>query len=350
MADEDRDRLQTLRSQARWIGDLFRLSLRLLEEDAPVLSVIVHEAARMLGAPMAAVDVLHRELVYAKESFGLPPALQGAQHAPDQTFSGRVIDTGEPLWVENAHDDKELRELQVVAEKGIKAYLGVPVRRKDGSVAGALAVMSQEPMSFQAADSELLTILGERVGAELERQSYDHELRELKEKFHRLSIMDELTGAYNREFMLERLDKELKRAKRYRTKFSLAMFDLDHFKVINDKLGTVFGDLVLKEASLELKNCIRDVDLMARYGGEEFAIILPETDIEAGVTAADRICTSVREHSFADDRHPTRLTISAGVASYPPQSNSSAEIMIDRADEALCNAKRDGGDCVRQAV
>ena len=65
---------------------------------------------------------------------------------------------------------------------------------------------------------------------------------------------------------------------------------------------------------------------------------------------AQRVCDMVREHAFGDDRHAVRLTVSAGVASYPPESNSTVEIVVDRADEALCNAKRDGGDCVRQAT
>lgn len=351
MAIGDEEKLALLEDQARWMGDLFRLSLRVFEGDMSVLSVIVREASHMVGVPMAKIDVDQRGEVFWKASFGLTAELANVGHLPvDETFSGQVISTGKPLRVGNVKKEEAFNHRKIVTEYGIMSYLGVPVRRQDNTVVGALAVMSQAPAQFKSIDLELLTILAERVGSELERESYDHELRELKEKFRRLSIMDDLTGTYNRHYMVERLDKELKRAKRYDSKFSFLMLDVDHFKVINDAHGHVFGDLVLKEVALVLGNCVRDVDLVARYGGEEFAMILPETAGESGMIAAERICAMARNHVFADDRNPTRLTISVGIASFPPETSGDCQQLIDKADEALCDAKRDGGDCVRRAT
>ncbi|MBC8443433.1 sensor domain-containing diguanylate cyclase, partial [PVC group bacterium] len=263
---------------------------------------------------------------------------------------GQVMATGKPVRVDNAKEDPVFRHRRMVTEFGIQSYLGVPVRRQDNTVVGALGVMNDAPTTFKSIDLELLTILAERVGSELERESYDHELRELKEKFRRLSIMDEMTGIYNRRYLLERLDKEIKRAKRYTSKLSFLMADVDHFKVINDAHGHVFGDLVLKEVALVMGNCLRDVDLVARYGGEEYAMVLPETSGESAMIAAERLCAMVRNHVFADDRNPTRLTISVGVAAFSPETSADCQQLIDKADQALCDAKRDGGDCVRRST
>ncbi len=347
MSTVETERIAQLETQAQWMGDLFRLSLRLFEGDDPVLPVIVGEAARILDVPMVTVDVIQRGQVFAKASTGLPPELAvGGKWNAEDTLSARVIEADKPLLVHDADQHDELKGLKIVVDGGIKAYLGVPVRRQDGRVLAALAAMSSEPMAFHGVASELLTILSEWVGAELERQSYDHELRDLKEKFRRMSIMDELTGVFNRDHFMEQLGKELKRAKRYGSRFCLLMFDVDRFKLVNDAQGTELGDLVLREVAVILKGAVRDVDLVARYAGEEFAIIMPETDEESGYLAAERVCAMVREHSFADDRRPVNLTVSGGIAAYPPETHSTVDILIDRADEALFNAKRDGGDRV----
>ncbi len=349
--EQNDDRLAQLETQARWLTDLFRLTMRLSEADGPVLPLIVGEAARILDAPIASVDVIQRGKVVSKASVGLPDGLGVELQWPQgHSFSAQVIQSGEMLHIADAAQHQEWRDKQVVVEMGVRSYLGAPVRRQDAVVIAALAVMSPEPDAFNEPAGEFLTILSEWVGAELERQSYDHELRDLKEKFKRLSIMDELTGVYNREFFMERLDKEIKRAKRYGSKFAMIMFDVDHFKRVNDEVGEEFADLVLREAAVVLKSGLRDVDLLARYGGEEFIALLPETTASNGLVAAARLCHMVRSHSFADERRPLRLTISAGVTSYPPETNSTVEVLIDRADEALCNAKRDGGDCVRRAT
>jgi len=231
----------------------------------------------MIGVPMATVEVNQRGEVFWRASFGLPTELANVGHlAAEDTFSGQVVSAGKPMRVDNAKEDEAFRHRRIVKDFGIASYLGVPVRRQDNQVLGALGVMSEGPAQFKGIDLELLTILAERVGSELERESYDHELRELKEKFRRLSIMDDMTGTYNRHYMVERLDKELKRAKRYGSKFSFIMADVDHFKVINDAHGHVFGDLILKEVALVLRNCVRDVDLVAgtitvsRQGGPVF--------------------------------------------------------------------------------
>src|SRR5204862_137857 len=108
------------------------------------------------------------------------------------------------------------------------------------------------------------------------------------EEIYRMTIVDGLTGAYNKRYFLEFLEREIARCARYRRPLSLLMFDIDHFKAINDKHGHLTGDYVLRELSRRLLARVRREELLARYGGEEFAAVLPETDLNGARTFAEQ--------------------------------------------------------------
>lgn len=133
------------------------------------------------------------------------------------------------------------------------------------------------------------------------------------EEIYRLTTIDGLTGAYNKRFFLDALARELNRAMRYERPLSLAMFDLDHFKNINDGFGHLAGDYVLRElAALVAQNVRRD-DVFARYGGEEFALILPEIDGRAAGRVCEKIRARVAAHCFEYRGQRLPVTISLGV-------------------------------------
>ena len=133
------------------------------------------------------------------------------------------------------------------------------------------------------------------------------------EEIYRLTTIDGLTGAYNKRYFLETLARELNRAVRYDRVLSLAMFDLDHFKKVNDGFGHLAGDYVLRElATLIVHNTRRD-DVFARYGGEEFALILPEVDKPGVVQACEKIRQSVESHAFNFEGRIIPVTVSLGV-------------------------------------
>jgi diguanylate cyclase (GGDEF)-like protein len=168
-----------------------------------------------------------------------------------------------------------------------------------------------------------------------------------KQKLEQALMVDEKTGLYNfREFQRRLLD-EWQRAARYGTVLSLVFFDLDHFKQINDRLGHQAGDRVLREFATLVAGGARTNDVAARYGGEEFAVILPHTDGAMAVRVAERICRAVREAVFLEDESPQRITVSAGVATFPsgPQVDS-VDALIRAADVALYRAKDAGRDRV----
>ncbi len=159
-----------------------------------------------------------------------------------------------------------------------------------------------------------------------------------------LMIRDSLTGLYNHTHTLYMLETEITKAKQNGTPLSFAMLDIDFFKKINDSYGHPIGDRVLKSLSLFLKQRLRKTDHIGRYGGEEFAIVLPNTR----ESDAKKILNEIRE-KFSELRQPAgggefQVTFSCGVATLPCEN---AQVICERADKALYDAKRSGRNAVR---
>ncbi|MFH1423150.1 MAG: diguanylate cyclase [Planctomycetota bacterium] len=158
------------------------------------------------------------------------------------------------------------------------------------------------------------------------------------------SIIDELTGAYNRRFFESKLQEEMDRAGRYNRNLSIIYLDLDNLKEINDSYGHDQGDLVLKEIARIIKASSRKIDFTCRWGGDEFAIILPETSIEEAISKAETLRTIVEKHPFTrlDDRETyLTTTLSLGVSEFH-KGDSSVPDLFKRADDALYQAKQKG--------
>jgi diguanylate cyclase (GGDEF)-like protein len=160
------------------------------------------------------------------------------------------------------------------------------------------------------------------------------------EEIYRLTTIDGLTQVFNKRYFLETLDREVGRAQRYRRQLSLMIFDIDKFKDINDSMGHLAGDSVLKQLASVVKKSIRRDDVLARYGGEEFAIILPEMGLSNALVVAEKIRSLVEKtvFRFEDERIP--VTVSVGVATL--EMDWTAEVFIKEADTNLYKAKRAG--------
>jgi diguanylate cyclase (GGDEF)-like protein len=155
-----------------------------------------------------------------------------------------------------------------------------------------------------------------------------------------MATTDVLTGLINRRYFDRRLAEEIARSSRHTANLSLALFDIDHFKRVNDTYGHTIGDRILQElGEIILKNT-RECDISARYGGEEFALILPETTQIEASELLERIRQLVENHTFAMDDMPIMITISVGIAQYDPAYTP--KDFIDQADAALYRAKRTG--------
>jgi diguanylate cyclase (GGDEF)-like protein len=165
---------------------------------------------------------------------------------------------------------------------------------------------------------------------------------EYHEEIYRLTIIDALTDTHNKRYMMEFLDRELSRSARYQRPLALILFDLDRFKAINDDLGHLGGDFALRELSSIVKGCIRKEELFARYGGEEFVVVLPETNHEGGISAAERIRSLVEQHVFQYEGKTFPVTISAGMACTDGGEILTPAELIRQADERMYQAKNLG--------
>ncbi len=181
-----------------------------------------------------------------------------------------------------------------------------------------------------------------RIQTQCRRRRYIEILRQRVDRGMELSVIDQLTGLYNRRYMENQLDQWMSRAVMGGESVSVMVIDIDHFKQVNDTWGHDAGDRVLKEFSSRLKQLIRPLDIVCRQGGEEFVIIMPETPGDLACTVADRIRGSIASEEFEVQGVPVTLTItiSAGVATLKG-SNDTPEKFLKRADKALYKAKTD---------
>ena len=170
-------------------------------------------------------------------------------------------------------------------------------------------------------------------------QKYEQDSLSVLEK---LSLNDALTGIANRRRINNLLDNEYERAQRYQTPFSIVLFDIDHFKKINDTYGHLMGDNTLKKLSKLVNETIRKTEIVGRWGGEEFILILPETNINSGFLVAEKIRKIISKTKFKD--LGDRLTCSFGVSEY--QQGITLDELIEQADQALYKAKENGRNMV----
>ena len=165
------------------------------------------------------------------------------------------------------------------------------------------------------------------------------------EEIYRMSVVDALTGCHNKRYFLEFLEREIAGASRYGLPLALVMFDIDHFKKVNDTHGHLAGDAVLKELGRRLRPRMRREDLLARYGGEEFGCVLTKTAQAGAVAFAEALRALTAREPFVHEDVTLPVTISMGVAEMAPPIQGKGlppEELIKRADERLYEAKRGG--------
>jgi two-component system cell cycle response regulator len=176
----------------------------------------------------------------------------------------------------------------------------------------------------------------------------EHSLRAANQRNRILSITDALTGAYNRRYLMEQLPREVERCRRYAYPLSVIMFDIDHFKRINDEMGHAAGDDVLQQFASRVQRSIRsNSDWIARYGGEEFLMVLPETEFKSGVFVAEKIRSLIGSGAFVTRAGDCQVTASFGVAATGPTGPDlllKVEGLIKAADLCLYQSKQQGRD------
>lgn len=221
-------------------------------------------------------------------------------------------------------------------------YLCIPMMAQ-GEALGILYLSSQQAGLFTQARQQIALTVAQHIGLALAKLK-------LYEALQQQSIRDPLTGLFNRRYLEESLEREIKRATRASKSLAIIMLDVDYFKRFNDTFGHEAGDVVLRELGTFIQKQIRGSDIACRYGGEELVLLLPEASLEVATTRAEAIREGVKNLLIKYHRQPLgAITVSLGVACYP-DDGSTGEDVIRAADEALYRAKQLGRDCVVTAL
>jgi two-component system, cell cycle response regulator len=252
-----------------------------------------------------------------------------------ETVIGRAADTSIRL-----EDDGVSRRHARVVQEGSEVWI------EDLDSANGTFVNEDRIVRRQLHDGDKIqmgstTILKFTYGDELEES--------FQQKMYDAALHDGLTGAFNKRHFLDRVPAEIAYARRHRTPLTLLMFDVDHFKQVNDRYGHIAGDYVLAQIAQIVTGTLRAEDLFARYGGEEFAVLCRGVPIEKASVLAERIRAKVETFLFEHHGHRIPVTVSIGVALFVDHAEAVTQLVAD-ADAALYAAKRAGRNCVVAAT
>lgn len=201
----------------------------------------------------------------------------------------------------------------------------------EGKLIGTLWMWGE---GLHANDLPTLSLFASQVATALQNAN-------LLAEVQRLAITDELTGVFNRRYFFNRAEVEFSRAKRYSHPLTALVADIDHFKQFNDRYGHLVGDQVLQEVARLMLTSLRDSDILGRYGGEEFSILLPDTDVKAAASAAERLLTRIADTPIETEAGSLQVQVSIGVAGLGKAAPTLHDL-INRADQAMYQAKEAG--------
>lgn len=307
------------------VQDAVARVVRLIAADADARESICDATREVAGASLAMLfepDGQGNLVSTATAGTDMPTSTLSIGSEPSGSVTAYL--TGQSLFVSDPTTSVAVSQ-RLVAATGVEAVLFEPVLRGDRAVGVLVAGWDRPIRSLPAQSVAAVELLAVEAAVAIERS-------ETRTRLEQLAHTDALTGLPNRRAWTTELDRELARAAREGRPFTVAMLDLDRFKVLNDKLGHAVGDRVLKESAAAWSAQLREVDLLVRYGGEEFAILLHDCRLEDARPTVER----VRAVTAAGQ------TCSAGIAEWDGCERASE--LIRRADGALYEAKRSGRD------
>ncbi|RMG10783.1 MAG: diguanylate cyclase [Deltaproteobacteria bacterium] len=307
----------------------------------------VAEAVTRLATALAPVEFAAVTLVYEAETDDEPcrhrivhavgpgsKPLEGAVFSDNSGLVASAVRLGSTLPGRDFHQmERTVVFHENLPLRDLETLKVLPMNAGE-TVVGTLVVGSARRQALGADATRMLEVLAMQAAGAIQRAR-------LFEKTERMATTDGLTGLNNHRRFQELFETHLAAARRYGREVSLLLMDVDHFKSVNDTYGHPVGDKVLKGVAKVLAAQARDTDVVARYGGEEFAVVLPETGQEGAVVIANRIREEIARQVFSTELGPLKVTLSIGVATCPVHGDQK-QALVDRADQALYEAKRGG--------
>jgi diguanylate cyclase (GGDEF)-like protein len=352
------------------LSSLLKIGLRLAAERNldRLLNVIIEETTTVMEAERSSLFLIDAEKneMWAKIAQGVETV--EIRFPLGVGIAGTVGKTGEIVNIPDAYQDSRFNpEFDKKTGFRTRSILCVPMTNIVGENIGAIQVLNKRSGVFQKDDEALLTALAAQASvavdnADLYRKlselnrSLEEKVRErtselvrandrlstLNKELEELLITDSLTQVFNRQYFLDRIRLETKRAHRYGNCVSLLLIDIDHFKRVNDTHGHQAGDVVLAGVARLVKEQLREIDLFARYGGEEFCLIATAMDQGSACLLADRLRALIAKTEFEYGGARVKVTVSIGVGAWRPEMGEDAEKIIRAADTALYRAKAEG--------
>ncbi len=286
-------------------------------------------------------------------------AVRGIETQLSAPFKGSSLETilhkGEPRTINDleqySSEHPESRSTKLMIDQGARSSLTCPLVAQ-GRPLGFLFFSSRRKDTYQPVHHEVFMRIGSQLSILVEKSRLYQQLHELNEslrKAHenleRQATRDPLTQVLNRGAAIEVLEKEIGRAARSEKPLGLMMVDVDYFKEVNDRLGHLAGDAVLREVARRIRETVRTHDHVGRYGGEEFLIVLTDPHNGAGAMVGERIRKVIAAHPFNAGSQEVKVTVSIG-AVVADMRGVTADGLIEAADEALYRAKQGGRDRV----
>src|SRR5271156_3895960 len=303
----------------------------------------INEVLRPDTWSLLLMDVDKNELYFQIATGKGAESLKDVRIKVGQGLAGWVAQTGKAVVVpDTTKDSRFFAQVDERTKMATRSIVAVPVRFREQCLGVIELINCIGPEGFSQRDLALLEALADYAAIAIENARH-------VQRIHELTITDDCTSLYNARHMNFMLDTEIYRSHRYAFEFSLIFIDLDHFKNVNDTHGHLVGSKLLAEIGEAVKEKCRLIDLAFRYGGDEFVVLLPQTSKENALGVAHRLHKLIRETEWLKNSGtPVRLTASVGVAAYPTDSRTKAEL-LHLADEAMYLVKNTSRDSVSAA-
>jgi len=300
------------------------------------LTVIVSKISDLLQCSRVTIMLTDTEgsYMHIKAAKGFPESeIEKVKIRIGEDISGYVAKTGEAAYSLDIEKDSRFKRMNK-EQYFTKSFICVPLKTRE-SVIGVINVNNKHNNNvFTIDDQDVLLSISYTAAIAISKSRYC-------EMLQIAGVTDALTGFYNRKYFYDALSIEIEKVTRYKTNFSLALIDIDDFKMINDTLGHQAGDIVLTEISHLMSTCVRKPDIPCRYGGDEFAFILQQTAIDAAIVVAIKIKSKIDGHRFTHSAlKDFKPTVSIGLVEC--KKKIPLEELIESADKALYMAKEKG--------